>query len=125
MKRGNTAVVLVLVLVVAALGAFSMFSILNPSGAAQTQPVVMPGGGMSNVPTGQQCCRTGVAYFSPAAHVASGPKCHIAYLDGYQAVIEQCPMEVNVPLDLSTCKEANRVYVGNGCQSTVCCYTMS
>lgn len=125
MKRGSTAIVLILVLVVAAIGAFSLFNIINPSGAAQTQPVVMPGGQVSQWTTGPQCCRIGMAYYSPAAHVNSGAKCRAAYFDGYQAVIEQCPMELNKPLDLSSCKEANRIYSGNGCQVDVCCNAMS
>jgi hypothetical protein len=116
--RGQTTVVLIAVLVLAAIGTFLIFE-NGPSGMAQgLQRVYYPGQQTEQQP---QCCRTGSVGYALSAHVPSG-KCNGAYTDALVKVQTECSQELSGPIEISTCV-STQTQAGNSCQVQLCCST--
>ncbi|VVB81694.1 Uncharacterised protein [uncultured archaeon] len=115
--KGQTTVVLIAVLVLAAIGTFMIFK-YGASGMAQIQPVAYPGQQTVQLP---QCCRTGDAGYQLGAHVPAG-KCNTAFTDALTKVQSECPQVLGGPIEVSTCVSKQTMY-GNSCQIELCCTT--
>ncbi|MCX6708934.1 MAG: hypothetical protein NTW67_04800 [Candidatus Woesearchaeota archaeon] len=115
--RGQTTVVLISVLLLAAIGTFLIFE-YGPSGMAQIQKVSYPGQQTVQQP---QCCRTGSVGYALSAHVPSG-KCNTAFTNALVAVQTDCPTELGGTIEVSTCI-STQTQSGNSCQVQLCCTT--